>query len=200
MKSHGKLTKPAHTSPGKRPRPPQRRQNWQPLGLILVGVILLGVVFIISSSPTTAQNDVVPPRMGATMSRFVLNDLEGRKVDLRDYAGQVVLINAWATWCPPCTAEMPDLNTYYQAHKDEGFVVLAINAGDPSASVIEFARNYQLSFPVLIDPNSHLLNQLRIRSFPTSIVIGRDGKVKNIHIGMYLPEDLEADITPLLAQ
>ncbi len=75
---------------------------------------------------------------------------------LSDYAGKVVLLNAWATWCPPCKAEMPDLNAYYHAHQDEGFVILAINAGDSASVAAAFADQIGLSFPVLLDPNTDL--------------------------------------------
>jgi cytochrome c biogenesis protein CcmG/thiol:disulfide interchange protein DsbE len=138
--------------------------------------------------------------VGKELGDFNLTDINGKTVYLSDYADHVVLLNAWAIWCPPCKAEMPDLNTYYQAHHDQGFVILAINAGDSASVAAAFATEKGLSFPVLLDPNSRLLTSLGIRNFPTSILIGTDGVVKAIHVGMFSPEELEAEITPYLLE
>lgn len=177
----------------------RKRRAWLPYGLVGLGALVLVTLFALSFNQAGGQT-VVPPRVGAPLSNFTLTDINGQEVQLSDYAGQVVLVNTWATWCPPCKAEMPDLNAYYQAHKDQGFTVLAINAGDPNTTAAEFARSKNLAFPVLLDPNTQVLDGFGIHSFPTSIVVGRDGLVKTIHVGMYSPEALEADITPLLAQ
>lgn len=143
---------------------------------------------------------MIPPRVGAPLSSFSLTDIQGNKVKLSDYKGKVVLVNAWATWCPPCRAKMPDLNAYYQAHQTDGFMVLAVNAGDPLSSAAAFAQSNGLAFPVLLDPDLQLLDGFGIHSFPTSIVVGRDGRVKTIHVGMFTPQALETEVTPLLAQ
>jgi cytochrome c biogenesis protein CcmG, thiol:disulfide interchange protein DsbE len=175
----------------------RKRKNWLPYGLVGLGLLVLVVLLGISFGPAGAQT-VIPPRVGAPLSNFSLTDIHGQKVQLSDYAGQVVLVNSWATWCPPCKAEMPDLNAYYQVHQQDGFMVLAINAGDPASSATDFAASHNLAFPVLLDSNLRVLNGFGIHSFPTSIIVSRDGRVKKIHVGMYSPEDLEADITPLL--
>ena len=112
--------------------------------------------------------------------------------------GQVVLINAWATWCPPCVAEMPDLQAYYQAHRDENFIILGINAGDSLSTASAFASQKGITFPILLDPNVDLLTNLGVHSFPTSILVDADGVVQSIHVGMYTAEDLDAEITPYL--
>ena len=132
------------------------------------------------------------------MEDFKLTDIHGKTVRLSDFAGKAVLINAWATWCPPCKAEMPDLNAYYQAHQDEGFVILAVNAGDSASQAAAFASQKGLAFPVLLDPNTRFLTSLGVRSFPTSILVGSDGVVKTIHVGMFTPQSLDAEITPYL--
>lgn len=194
----------AHKDLNKQPKrvSAQKQQNWLPVGFVGLGAVLLIGVFILAfgqSRPSEAQS-VHPPRIGSTLSDFSLTNVQGKTVALRDYQGQVVLVNSWATWCPPCRAEMPDLNAYYHTHHSEGFVVLAINAGDPQEKAAAFAQQNNLNFPVLLDPELHLLDGFNIHDFPTSLVVGRDGLVKNIHIGMYSPEALEQDITPLLAQ
>ena len=111
-----------------------------------------------------------------------------------------MLVNAWATWCPPCKAEMPDLNAYYQAHQKDGFMILAVNAGDSASVTADFAAQKGLVFPVLLDPNLHLLDSLGIHSYPTSIVVGSDGIIKTIHVGMFTAEALESEVTPYLSR
>lgn len=181
------------------------RQYWLPVGLMGLGVlVLVGLLFMAltqnNEQTVTPPRVGVPPRVGAPLRDFTLPDITGQKTRLSDYEGQVVLVNSWATWCPPCRAEMPDLNAYYQAHKDEGFVVLAVNGGDSQAEAAEFAASNNLAFPVLLDTDLVVLDGFGIQNYPTSIIIGRDGLVKKIQIGLYEPEKLEADVTPLLEQ
>ena len=156
------------------------------------------VILLLSDKPSSQTGG--PAQVGKRLQDFSLTDITGKSVRLSDFAGKVVLVNAWATWCPPCKAEMPDLNTYYQAHKDDGFTLLAVNAGDSPNVTADFASERGLTFPVLLDPNVRFLNNLGIHSYPTSIVIGTDGIIKTIHVGMFTPQALEAEVTPYLAR
>jgi len=170
-----------------------------PVVLIALGGLALAVLIFFLLRQDGAQN-VQPVRVGSRLSDFALMDIAGEKVRLSDYEGQVVLVNTWATWCPPCRAEMPALNAYYQNHAAEGFVILAVNAGDTAGDAAAFAQEYGLAFLVILDPQTQLLNELNIHNFPTSIVVDRDGVVKDIHIGMLTPEQIEAKVGPLLRQ
>lgn len=85
---------------------------------------------------------------------MVLTDLEGRKVSLEDYRGKVVLVNNWATWCPPCREEMPALEAYFKDHRKGDFVLVGIDTGEPAAEVVEFVERYVLSFPIWLDPRN----------------------------------------------
>lgn len=180
----------------------RRRQRKLNTILSVVGGLVVVVVigWMLASQPASSNANIKTAQIGQAMGDFRLEDVNGKTVQFSDYMGQVVLLNAWATWCPPCKAEMPDLNAYYQAHQQDGFVILAINAGDPASAAAGFAAEKGLAFPVLLDPNTDLLTSLGVRSFPTSILIGTDGVVKNIHIGMYTPDSLEAEITPYLTK
>jgi peroxiredoxin len=162
--------------------------------------VLLMIGLLVISFNQAGANTAVPPRVGALLGNFTLTDLQGQKVQLKDYQGKVVLVNAWATWCPPCRAEMPDINAYFQAHQTDGFMVLAVNAGDSLDKAASFAQSNSLAFPVLLDSNLSLLDSMGRHDFPTSIVIGRDGRVKYIQVGMFSPEALDAVVTPLLSQ
>ncbi len=166
--------------------------------IIAGGIVFLAALFFLTGGRSPAQS-VQPARQGSPLGDFTLQDLNGNTVKLSDYAGRPVLVNSWATWCPPCRAEMPDLEAYYQAHQDEGFIILALNAGEPKGTAANFATGMGLSFPVLLDTNTNVLNAMGIRNFPTSILVGRDGVVKTVHIGMFTPEALEQEITPYLS-
>jgi peroxiredoxin len=93
---------------------------------------------------------------------------------------------------------MPALYAFYQTHQADGFEMLAVNAGEDQATVKNFITQEGFTFPVLLDPGTGVLNGLGIDAFPTSVLVGRDGLVKNIHIGYYAPEAVQADVTPLL--
>ena len=167
------------------------------IGMIAIGVLLIAaaVLLLVAHNNTGSLG---PARIGARFGNFTLTDVTGKQVQLSDYAGRPVLINAWATWCPPCQAEMPDLNTYFKAHSSQGFMVLAINAGETSAQASAFAKQLGLTFPILLDPTENLMDTLHIADFPTSILVGRDGVVKAIHVGRLTPATLETEISPYL--
>jgi len=180
-------------------RAASRRRRQRIINTVLtIGGLLVIVAIIAIAFNKPPEQQVSQAQVGKVLDNFTLTDVNGTTVQLNDFAGQTVLINAWATWCPPCRAEMPDLNSYYQAHKDQGFTILAVNAGDSASDAAAFVNQNQLGFPVLLDPAINLLNSLGVRSFPTSIVIGSDGVVKSIHVGMYTLESLETEVTPLL--
>lgn len=175
----------------------RRKSRIQSISLVILG-IALAVIFAISL-PSDSLASINPIKVGEPMSDIALTDLQGNQVKLSDYAGRPVLINAWSTWCPPCRAEMPLLQSFYEAHQAEGFTMLAINAGESQPTVSSFISRNGFSFPVLLDPNNAVLNQLGISSFPTSVLVGSDGVVKTIHVGMFTPESLEREIAAQMA-
>jgi cytochrome c biogenesis protein CcmG, thiol:disulfide interchange protein DsbE len=180
-------------------RPKKPASSVLAYGMIAFGVLLvLGAVIFLLASRGSNQLPGGPARIGVQLGNFSLTDLSGRTVELSDSAGRPVLINAWATWCPPCEREMPDLNAFYQKYRDQGFVVLAVNAGETAAQASAFAQQLKLTFPILLDPDEHLMDVLHINDFPTSILVGRDGVVKAIHIGLMTQQNIESEIIPFL--
>jgi peroxiredoxin len=107
---------------------------------------------------------------------FVLADLNGKKWALKELRGRVVLVNFWATWCPPCRSEMPDLEALYRQFKNEGFVVLSISDEDAN-KVKPFIDEYRFSYPILLDPGRKVNEQYNIEGIPKSFVYDRDGKL-----------------------
>jgi peroxiredoxin len=107
---------------------------------------------------------------------FTLTDLQGKSWELRDLRGKVVLVNFWATWCPPCRKEMPDLQTLYDRFKDKGFVVLSIS-DEETAKVAPFIAEHKISYPVLLDPGRKVNDEFIVEGIPKSFVYDREGKL-----------------------
>jgi peroxiredoxin len=107
---------------------------------------------------------------------FTLNDLQGKAWSLKGLRGKVVLLNFWATWCPPCRKEMPDLEALYLKFKDQGLIVLAVSDED-AAKVSPFLAERNITYPVLLDPGRKVNEQLQIEGIPKSFVYDRGGKL-----------------------
>ncbi len=117
-------------------------------------------------------------------ANFTLTDLQGRTWTLKDLRGKVVLVNFWATWCPPCQKEMPDLEALYNRFKDQGFVILAISEDEETAKVAPFIAERKISYPILLDPGSKVNEQFQVEGIPKSFVYDRDGKLVTESIDM----------------
>jgi len=107
---------------------------------------------------------------------FTLTDLHGKTWALKDLRGQVVLVNFWATWCPPCRTEMPDLESIYKRFKKDGLIVLAIT-DEEAGKVKPFVNEYGFSYPIVLDPDKNVHGQYTIEGLPRSFVYNRDGKL-----------------------
>ncbi len=107
---------------------------------------------------------------------FTLTDLEGKTWTLQGQHGKVVLVNFWATWCPPCRKEMPDLEELYQEFQGQGLVVLAISDEDKN-KVRAFLAEHHATYPILLDPGRKVNEMFRVQGIPRSFVYGRDGKL-----------------------
>jgi len=116
-------------------------------------------------------------------ANFTLTDLQGKAWTLKDLHGKVVLVNFWATWCPPCRKEMPDLEELYERHKDQGFVILAIS-DEEADKVKPFISEQKVTYPVLLDPGRKVNELFQIDGIPKSFVYNRDGKLAAQSIDM----------------
>jgi len=107
---------------------------------------------------------------------FTLTDMQAKPWHLADLKGKVVLVNFWATWCPPCRKEMPDLQALYDKYKDQGFIVLAIS-DEEAAKVTPFLAERKISYPVLLDPGRKVNESFVVEGIPKSFVYNREGKL-----------------------
>ena len=172
-------------------------------GLLVLGLLILLLIprFGKASEGSADQfASAIPAQVNFDAPELVLADLEGKTAALSDYQGSVVLVNNWATWCPPCKAEMPTLQAYFEDHQAQGFTIIAIEAGEPVEEVSRFANDYKLTFPVWVDRDMTALDAFHNDSLPNSYVIDRRGVVRLAWAGAISQETLEKYITPLLEE
>jgi len=174
-----------------------------PLILFGLGLTLIGASIYFILKNTTSQTDVsaVPVKLNFPTPALTLKDTQGVYHSLRDYRGKLVLVNLWATWCPPCKEEMPTLQAFYTQHKEAGFEIIAINDGDPTADVLQFVKDYNLTFPVWLDPTYIATEQaFKTLNLPTSYVIDRNGKGQLMWVGAISRKMLDQYVTPLITE
>jgi thiol-disulfide isomerase/thioredoxin len=117
------------------------------------------------------------------ISDFSLPLLNGKTQTLSGLKGKVVFLNFWATWCPPCREEMPDMEKLYQRFKNEDLEFLTVNIQEGKAEVESFMKDFKLSFPVALDSNGDVATKYGIRGIPTTYIIGRDGRIIAAAVG-----------------
>jgi len=179
-----------------------KRQPLLPFLLFGVGLILIvGSVIYLRTVPLPDDPSAVPAQVNFPAPDLTLTDLAGESHSLVQYRGQVVLVNLWATWCPPCKAEMPTLQAYNNKHGDQGFVIIAVNDGDPTPDVVQFTQDYKLTFPIWLDPTYIATEQaFKTLNLPSSYVIDRNGVIRLMWVGEISRSMLEKHVTPIIRE
>jgi peroxiredoxin len=126
----------------------------------------------------------------STAPNFVLESLDGSEVSLRDYRGNVVLVNFWATWCPPCQKEIPALEAAYRANKDKGFVILGVDVGESRQAVEAYAASMNITYPLLLDEEDQWMSRYGALGLPMTVIIDREGKILQKHMGELTQDEL----------
>jgi len=131
---------------------------------------------------------------------FFLKSLNGKIISLSDFKGKVTILDFWATWCPPCREEIPHFVNLYEKYRDEGFQMLGVVLDENKTSIEDFAKNYNINYPLLIPDERILKNYGPIIYIPTTFVISSDGYIYKKYIG-YNPESVfENDLKILLRE
>lgn len=159
----------------------------------IILLLALAWIFVSADRSGTSTSGLIPaPQQGFLAPDFELQTTTGETIKLSDLRGQAVLINLWATWCPPCRAEMPAIEKIHNEYKDDGLVVLAVNMTyqDTQSNIIPFTAEYGLTFPILLDQTGSVGTAYQLRSLPSSFFIGRDGIITEVVIGGPMAEAL----------
>ncbi|WZL72573.1 TlpA disulfide reductase family protein [Clostridiaceae bacterium 35-E11] len=182
--------------------------NKKGIGIILLGIVFVTGIFFYVSNQNIDQKigekdikdeniieqnnnmeeikeiEFAPIEIGEPAPDFTLENMQGEQVTLSELKGKNVLINFWATWCPYCIEEMPDLQKLYNENKDNDFVVLAIDVGEPRSDVEEYLSENPYEFPVLLDKDGKVSMQYLVRGIPTSYMIDKEGMIRGIKMSM----------------
>lgn len=184
------------------------------LGLAaLLAVLLIGLIFATKSSEQdgglagydSANIDDLPDNVvdesldveagldvGQMAPDFELKTLDGESVRLSDYKGQMVMLNFWASWCPPCRVEMPHMETYYQENKEDDIEILAVNMTTlergSQDKVPDFVDKHGLTFPILMDEDGDIKDLYKVMVYPTTYILNEDGIITD---RINIPLDVE---------
>jgi peroxiredoxin len=163
----------------------QPRRNFQlvmTILLVLIASVVL-IIFLRDERDSTLET-TSPIQPGVEAPDFTFSDLNGVEVSLAAYRGKVVLVNIWATWCPPCRQEMPSMQRLYEKFKGENFEILAVSIdSEGREAVAPFMRKMNLTFPALLDPGETIRPLYGITGVPESFIIDKKGIVVEKIIG-----------------
>lgn len=173
------------------PRTVARYATVAAIVLVIGGLFLQREVFDGANSVTTAEGEVAlgitqpgTVEVGAPAPDFLLAGPDGQLVALSDFRGKTVVLNFWATWCPPCRAEMPDLQAAFNAREPQGdFAVLAVDLAEPAGAVQDFIDEFDLTFSIAIDSEQTVAEHYGVRGLPASFFIDAQGIIRGIHLG-----------------
>ena len=179
--------------------------------LVLVSVLVAGSLFIAATRvqpgsgahPPAAQMDVLAdpaPLPDHPAPDVALPQLDGAQLTLRDLRGKVVLINIWATWCPPCRAEMPAIQQAHATYSDRGLIVLAVNQREDTSAIAPFLEQYGLTFPVLLDRDGQASATYQANVLPSSFFVDRRGVIRAVYRGPMPPRVIAGTVEQLLQE
>jgi cytochrome c biogenesis protein CcmG/thiol:disulfide interchange protein DsbE len=178
-----------------------KRRTWY-WAIALLALLGAGWIAVSRADQETQRGDVTParlPKEGYLAPEWALQSLDGEEVTLSGLRGQVVILNFWATWCPPCRSEMPAIEEIHRAYRDQGLAVVAVNVQQAEGQIQAFVDEMGLTFPVLPDSYGSVSKRYLIKSLPTTFIIERTGTIREIVVGGPLARAyLASAVEPLL--
>ncbi len=169
----------------------------------MIVVITAAVILVSSALALTLHQGQEPKEQLPLAPDFTLRSLDGERFTLSSLQGKVVLLNFWATWCPPCRREIPDLNRIYDTYKDRGVVILGVSWDELSNEQIKtFVKNYKVAYPILYGTQSELSQVGKAYAWegylPTTYLIDRKGHLRDVYVGARSEKFFLKGIEPLL--
>ena len=168
---------------------------WKYASLLLAGAAIAAIALFARANPS---NDS-PAHTASPASAWELKDLDGRTISSSQYAGKVVILDFWATWCPPCRAEIPGFVELQKAYGDRGLVVVGVSLDQGGAGPVrEFMRRFGMNYPVVMGDEVVARAFGGVEAVPTTFIIDRHGRLVATHVGYTEKEEFERAIKPLL--
>ena len=195
----------AFRTPFPRPRPGALRNIF---ATVLVGIAIVGIVWYFDSPSSAASSQDITltaeasgpaPRVGEVAPDFTVRDIDGNLHKLSDYRGRPVWLNFWASWCPPCRAENPDIQAVYDANRDAGLAVLGIAIGEDSGTVKDYAGRAGLTYTIGLDGGTDIAATYRIVGIPTHFFIDKDGILRDWRIGSMSKDTMATKVAEIMA-
>ncbi len=151
------------------------------------------------TTPTPIKNIPLGIAPGQLAFDFTLDDVSGQRIKLSDLRGHPVVINFWATWCPPCRQELPALQSAYQRLRDKGVILLGVDLKENAETIQNFTTQFGLTYPLLLDRDGAVSERYQVRGIPTTVFLDADGVVHARHVGPLTEDKFAEYVSPLLA-
>ena len=161
----------------------------------LVFTLILSLLFSIGANLLKSERvrAEVGTDIGKKAPAFTIPNISGNDRNLRNYQGQKVFLNFWATWCPPCKKEMPAIQKYYEEIQDNNEIaVLAVNVKEPKGKVLDYLMKKSFNFPILLDKNGKTAQKYAVRGIPTTYIIDKQGIIVEKHVGILSYENIKS--------
>ncbi len=162
--------------------------RWVKLAVLAVTAVVVTQLLFRRGAPAHASGDAAPP--------LALADLSGKRIDLAKLRGKVVAVNFWATWCPPCREELPELAAFWTEHRGRCFELVGVAEESAREDVARMAT--AIPYPVVVDERAEAISPWGVQGYPVTFVLDPDGNVRQVFTGGISRRDLEDAVKPLL--
>ncbi len=162
--------------------------RWTKLAVLVVATVVVTQLLVRRGQPAQAAGDPAPP--------LALADLSGKRIDVASLRGKVVAVNFWATWCPPCREELPELAAFWTEHRGRCFEMVGVAEESARDDVARMAS--AIPYPVVLDERAEALTPWRVEGYPVTYLLDTDGNVRQVFTGGIRKQDLEDAVKPLL--